>query len=119
MIFRTFLRFSAALALMGVICMPAGAADPIAYWDFNSLSIPATGTPAGLGITSIAPTTGTATLSLASFNGNIDDFTGTSINSIPVNSPGGVSLSVLPGTGLAGNGGYLQFEFSMTGRTNL
>jgi hypothetical protein len=121
MIFRTFFRFSAALALIGSLCMPAGAADPIAYWDFNSLSIPSTGTPAALGITSIAPTSGTASLSLTGYTGNIDDFSGSALNAIPLNPPGNgnVSLSLLPGAGLAGNDDFIEFQFDMTGRTNL
>ncbi|MCI0333061.1 MAG: PEP-CTERM sorting domain-containing protein [Planctomycetes bacterium] len=109
--------------LVALAAMPlaASAADLIAYWNFNDLAITTAGPPGSSPAhpTLIGATTGTGTLSLTGFAGNIDDFTGTSVNSIPVNTPGEESLTLIPGTGLPGNGGYLQFEFSMTGLSNL
>ena len=116
-------RIVAAMVIGVTFCTAANAVnDPIAYWNFNTLAIPTAGTPAALGITSIAPTTdtGSSTLSLTGFAGNIDDFSGTALNADTLNPPGNgnVSLSMLPGgTPFPGNGGFLQFEFSMTGRT--
>src|SRR6185436_11818338 len=110
-------RLSALVAIAAVFCTRAWAVnDPIAYWNFNSLAIPTAGTPAALGITSIAPTTdtGTSTLSLTGFAGNIDDFSGTALNADTLNPPGNgnVSLSMLPGNSpFPGNGGFLQFQF--------
>lgn len=113
-------RCWAAVVAAAVFCAPASAADLIAYWNFNDLSIPTASPPGSGGVpTTIAATTGTGTLSLTGFLGNVDDFTGTSVNSIPPNTPGEESLSLIAGAGLIGNGGYLQFEFSMAGRTNL
>ena len=119
----TWVRFTATFAAVAFLGTSAKAAnDPIAYWNFNTLAIPTAGTPAALGITSISPTTdtGASTLSLTNFAGNIDDFTGTGLNADTVNpiGDGNVSLSLLPAAGLVGNGGFLQFEFSMAGRTN-
>ena len=117
-------HLSALVAVSAIFCSRAWAVnDPIAYWNFNTLVIPTAGTPAALGITSIAPTTdtGSSTLSLTGFAGNIDDFSGTALNADTLNPPGNgnVSLSMLPGAspGFPGNGGFLEFQFSMTGRT--
>src|SRR5262245_56612820 len=108
------MRIIAALAIATTFYAKANAVnDPIAYWNFNNIpSIMTAGPPAALGITSIPPTTdtGTSTLSLTGFVGNIDDFTGTRLNADTVNpvGNGNVSLSLLPGASLVGNGGFLQ-----------
>lgn len=120
-----FARIVATLAVVVTLSTAAHAVnDPIAYWDFLSLTGISSGVPGTGGRpTTIAPTTGTGNLSLTGFLGNIDDLTGTALNADTLNPPGNgnVALGMLPGTGtpMPGNGGFVQFEFSMLGRTGL
>lgn len=115
--FSTFLRYLTALTAIAAFGAQAHTADLIGYWNFNDLEIsPASPPGSGGAPTTIGATQGAGTLSLTGFTGNVDDLTGTSVNSIPVNTPGGDALGLI---GMAGNGSYLQLEFSMTGRSNL
>lgn len=99
------------------VAVPAQAAL-VAYWNFNNLpAITTANTPANLGITSIAANTGAGTISLAGYDGNIDDFNGSTVNAI---SPdvAGASLSLIAGGSSApfpGNGDPVDVTFSTTG----
>ena len=95
-------------------------ADLLTSWNFNNIpAIPTTGTPAALGITSIASTGGpqSVSLSLSNFAGNIDDFAGSTFNSIG-SDVAGASLSLIGGGAtptFPGNGGSIQFTVNLTG----
>lgn len=99
----------------------AAQADLVASWNFNNIpAITIAGTPAALGITSIAATDGTGTVSLTGFAGNIDDFGGSTVN-LYGSDIAGVSLSLIAGgvsPNFPGNGGYITFNVSLTGFEN-
>jgi hypothetical protein len=120
MICNTWFRLLLATGVV-VICTGRASAvnDLIGYFNFDDLSIATASVPGSGGVpTSISATTGTGTLSLTNWTGTVDDFTGTSVNSIPVNTPGDTSLTLIPGAGLAGNDDFIEFQFSMTGLSN-
>ncbi|MDP1660671.1 MAG: hypothetical protein Q8L55_02045 [Phycisphaerales bacterium] len=109
----------AALAIASLA--GAAQADLIASWSFNNIpAIGTAGTPVALGITSIAATDGSGTASLAGWNGNIDDFAGSTINAYGADVAG-ASLSLISGGSAApfpGNGGSVTFNASLTGFEN-
>lgn len=89
-------------------------ADTVAYWNFNSLSIATVNTPGNGGVpTSIAPNTGSGTLSLAGYAGGVDDFAGSTINA-QNGDASGASLSVVAGvSGTPGNGTYIELQLNL------
>ena len=104
-------------AILFSLALPS-AADTIAYWNFNGLSIATASTPGSGGVpTSITADVGAGTLSLSSFGGLVDDFSGSTLNAL-----GGVaaeeSLSVVAGGTTApfpGNDTSIEVQLSLTG----
>jgi hypothetical protein len=91
----------------------------IAYWNFNTLSI-ATASPPGSGGVplTIGASSGTGSLSLAAWGGNVDDFGGTTLNAL-FGDAAEESLSLISagpsGGPFPGNGSYIEISFSMAG----
>jgi MYXO-CTERM domain-containing protein len=95
----------------------AAQADIVAAWNFNTLSIATAGLP-GTGTipTTIAASTGTGSLSLAGWTGNVDDFGGSTVNAVS-GDVAGVSLSLLgggTGTNNPGNGGVVTWSVDLS-----
>lgn len=87
----------------------------VAYWNFNDLTIASADTPGSGSVpSSIFATQGSGSLSLVSWSGTVDDFAGSSINTLD-SDPAGESLSLIAGSGMAGNGSNITLEFSLTG----
>lgn len=86
------------------------AADTVAYWNFNSLSIATASAPGAGGVpTSITANQGTGTVSLTGWAGLVDDFGGSTINAISPDASG-ASLSL---TSNAGNGSFIEFQLNL------
>jgi hypothetical protein len=91
----------------------------VAYWNFNTLSIPTATTPGNGAVpTSIAANEGTGTINLSGWGGNVDDFGGSNLNSLN-SDVSGVSLSLIAGGPSAGpfpgNNTYIDISFSTVG----
>lgn len=100
------------VVLIALATFPAHAAT-VAYWNFNDLNISTSSAP-GLGgaPTSIEANTGSGTLSLSSWDGTLNDYAGTSLNTLN-SDPADTSLSLIASSD--GNGSHIVFAFSMTG----
>ncbi len=101
----------------------AAQADLLAYWNFNDLDIPGTGTtnvPGDGNVPlSISADAGTGDLSLADWGGSVQDFAGSTLNAL-FGDASGASLSLQHGSGgLDGNGTWIEFSISMSGYENL
>jgi len=101
------------ISAVGMLALASAAqADLISYWNFNNFGpISSAGTPAALGITSIAASSGFGAVNLASYAGNIDDFNGSTINALN-GDPSGASLSLIAGgsSPFPGNGSSITFN---------
>lgn len=87
----------------------------VAYWNFNNLTIPAADTPGSGSVPAfIDATQGSGTLALNTWSGTVDDFAGSGINTLD-SDPAGESLSLIAGSGMAGNGSSITLELSLTG----
>ncbi len=104
--------------LLSIVTANSALADFVATWNFNSLNIPSAGTPSALGILAIASSTGSGTLQLNGWNGNLDDFAGSSINAL-AGDPAGASLSLIAGGTspgpYPGNESFIVFQTSLSG----
>lgn len=114
------------LRLLLSICFLLGTALPaqaglIAYWNFNSLNIATASAPGAGGVpTSIAATSGTGSLNLATWGGLVDDFAGSTLNALN-GDPAEESLSLVVGGTSApfpGNNSFITFSTSLTGNEN-
>jgi endonuclease I len=84
--------------------------ETVAYWNFNSLSIPTASAPGSGGVpTSITANLGTGTLSLSGWTGLVDDFGGSTINAVGTD-PAEESLSLVSSTG---NGSYIELQLNL------
>jgi hypothetical protein len=87
----------------------------IAAWNFNTLSITTASTPGSGGVpTSISASSGTGTVGLSTWGGNIDDFGGSTINQVG-SEAAEKSLSLIAGTSNAGNNTFITVSFSTVG----
>lgn len=105
----------ATLTACIVVASPASAAL-VAYWNFNGLSITTASPPGSGGVPlAIAADQGqpAATVSLSAWAGNVDDFSGSTINVLG-SDPAEESLSLVQAAS-RGNGTYIEVTFSMTG----
>jgi hypothetical protein len=90
----------------------------VASWNFNSLSIASASSPGSGGApTSISASSGSGILGLSNWSGTVDDFSGSSLNANG-SDPAEESLSLIAGSGTAGNGSHILIEFSMSGMSN-
>ena len=90
----------------------------IAYWNFNELAIGSASSPGtGNAPSSIIATQGSGTLDLADWTGTVDDFAGSTNNSLN-SDPAEESLSLIAASGTIGNGGSILLQFSMSGMSN-
>lgn len=90
----------------------------VAYWNFNDLSIASADSPGSGGApTTISATQGSGTLDLSSWDGTVDDFAGTTLEAIN-SDPAGNSLSLIAGSGTAGNGSSISLQVSLAGLGN-
>ncbi len=106
-----------AQSFIGNTTPSAGDTGVFAYWNFNSLSISTASAPGSGGVpTSISSNFGTANLSLTGWTGTVDDFAGSTLNA-QLSSPSEESLSLVRSTN--GNGGFIQFSFSMANLKDL
>jgi autotransporter-associated beta strand protein len=100
-----------------IVNAPTGGSVVVAYWNFNSLSIATASAPGSGGVpTSLAADQGAGTLSLTGWTGTVDDFGGSTINSL--NSDAAEeSLSLLSN---AGNGSHIQISgLNLTGLSDV
>lgn len=90
----------------------------VAYWNFNDLSIAAADSPGAGGVpTTISATQGSGTLDLSDWNGTVDDFAGTTLEALGTD-PAGNALSLIAGSGTAGNGTTIRLQISLAGQSN-
>lgn len=90
----------------------------VAYWNFNELSIASASAPGSGGAPdSIIATQGSGTLDLNDWNGTVDDFAGSTNNTIGVDSAE-ESLSLIAGSGTAGNGSHILMQISLSGMSD-
>ncbi len=121
--FRSFAALSIAASSCALAQSFIGNANPtngqsgvFAYWNFNALSITTASAPGAGGVpTTIASDFGSASLSLSSWTGLVDDFGGSTLNA-QSSAPSEESLSLVSN---AGNGSFIQFSFSMANLTGL
>lgn len=100
-----------------VFALLAGISDAalVAYWNFNGLSIASPAAAGAGGVPeAVAADMGSGTVGLAGWGGTVDDFGGSTVNSISPDGAG-VSLSLIT---TAGNGSFITLSFPMTGRQN-
>ncbi len=111
------LRCLLSLCFLLSAALPAHA-GLIAYWNFNTLNIPTAAAPGSGGVpTSIAATSGSGSLNLATWGGTVDDFVGSTLNTLN-SDPAGASLSLIVGGTSApfpGNNSFITFSTSLTG----
>ncbi len=114
------LRCLLSLCFLLSAALPAHA-GLIAYWNFNTLNIPTAAAPGSGGVpTSIAATSGSGSLNLATWGGTVDDFVGSTLNTLN-SDPAGASLSLIVGGTSApfpGNNSFITFSTSLTGNEN-
>jgi len=106
-----------ALAALAA-CATSTKADLVAYWNFNS---GVSGTPWTFPIASNLPNATAGSITQGTWGSGIsslDAFAGSTINAISPDGAG-ASLSLIAGTGQSNNNKYVQFQFSMTGFSNL
>jgi hypothetical protein len=111
---------ASAIAVATFTGIASSQAALVSYYNFNTLSIETAGTPSATGTTTISPSTGTGSISLANFAGNVDDFAGTTTNALN-SDPAEESLSLIAGgtsDPFPGNGGSVDINFSLTGLEN-
>ncbi len=103
---------------LSIVTANSALADFVATWNFNSLNIPSAGTPAALGVLAIASSTGSGTLQLNGWAGNLDDFAGSTVNAL-AGDPAGASLSLIAGGTspgpYPGNDSFIVFQTSLSG----
>jgi len=96
-------------------------ADLVANWNFNSLSIGTASVPGSGGVpTTIAPSAGAGSLSLAGWGGLVDDFAGSDVNLVAPDATGG-SLSLVAGGTAApfpGNGTSIEIQLNLADYSN-
>jgi hypothetical protein len=106
-----------ALAALQAAFFASASADTVAYWNFNSLSIPSAALPGIGGVpTGIASDIGSGSVSLANWPSTVDDFAGSTLNVL--NSDPAEEALCLLATGTSpfvGNGGSIDISVSMTG----
>jgi hypothetical protein len=90
----------------------------ISYYNFSNLPSVNAASPATNGMTSISPTSGSGSLSLSNFGGNVDDVAGTTVNEATPTDSSSRALNLVAGSGSAGNNTSITFNFSMSGRAN-
>lgn len=87
----------------------------VAYWNFNNLTIASAETPGSGSVpSSIFATQGSGSLILDAWSGTVDDFAGSSTNTLGSDTAG-ESLSLIAGGGMAGNGSSITLELSLAG----
>lgn len=104
--------FATIATLAGSLALTAAAqADTlIAYWNFNDFDTSAS---------NIAADAGNGNIDLTGFGGGVSSFAGSEINALFGDESGG-SLSLTGGgTGIPGNGTWIDITFSMSGLQNL
>jgi len=99
-----------AVVAAGSLCVSAQATTLIAYWNFNDFDTTAT---------SIAADYGSGNIDLSAWGGGVASFAGSDINAL-FDDPSGGSLSLTGGgSGIPGNGTWIDITFSMSGLQNL
>lgn len=113
---------STFLATISSIAFLSNSAEAVlvAAWNFNELSITTAGPPGTGSIpTTISASSGSGTVGLAGWNGNVASFAGSTLNAVNSDAAG-ASLS-LAGGGTAepfpGNGSFITIAFSTIGLT--
>jgi hypothetical protein len=114
-------KYAVSLSMLAVAAGSAHGAV-VAGWNFNTLSISTAGLP-GTGTipTTIAASTGSGSLSLAAWNGNVDDFGGTTVNAISGDAAEeSLSLIAVGPTGgpFAGNGRAVTWSVNLSSFEN-
>ncbi|TVQ55426.1 MAG: hypothetical protein EA377_03470 [Phycisphaerales bacterium] len=106
-----------AVVSAGSMTMAASADVIVAYWNFNSLDIPGTGSnnlPGVDGVpTDIAADFGSGNISLDNWGGSVNSFGGTTLNAL-FDDVAGNTLSLQGGPDVGGNGTWIDITFSMT-----
>lgn len=113
-------KFALLLGSVFIASTMMVAADVVAYWNFNNIpAIAAANTPGNGGVpTSVAPTSGSGTLSLSGYTGAVDDFAGSTLNVIGADTSG-ASLSLVGGvSSVTGNGSYIEITLDLTNYAN-
>ncbi len=106
------LNLSQLFLVFLLLLQPAHAAT-VAYWNFNDLSIASSSSPGSGGApTSIAANSGSGTLSLTTWNGTLNDYAGSSLNTLNSDAAD-TSLSLIADS--SGDGSSIVLSFSMTG----
>ena len=112
---RVHAIFSASTHLLITLAALPAQGALVAYWNFNSLSIASASSPGSGGApTSISANQGSGSLNLSTWTGTVDDFAGSSINTLN-SDPAEESLSLIAASGITGNGGFIQMQVSLTG----
>lgn len=104
-----------ALASLHAILLATSSADTVAYWHFNSLSIPTELAPAApTRPAEIAADVGTGQLNLTGWAGNLITFGGSTVSAQPGVAAGN-ALSFTPGPSpFPGNGTHFDFKLNLT-----
>lgn len=102
------------LTTVMMLTSPA-AASLVAYWNFNTGS---TTTTNAKWPGPISADLGSGTILTSGWGGWTDNFAGSTLNALN-GDVAGASLSLVAGTNNAGNGTYIQLEFSTTGLQDL
>jgi len=105
------------IPLFSLVTLPCHGAL-VAYWNFNDLSIASADSPGSGGVpASLSATQGNGTLHLSAWLGTVDDFSGSSTNALN-SDPAEESLSLIAGSGTAGNGSSITLQVSLAGMTD-
>lgn len=100
---KEMLRMLLLVASVALLASAPCQGEIIAYWDFNSFDPSAD--------TSLAADIGAGTIDISSWDGDVDDFGGSSINRVG-DSAAGNSLSLV---GDDGNGSFVEISTSLSG----